>query len=118
MVSKKFKTALVLGGGAFGTSMASVLANNFERVIIMVRSEDVYNCMETWLRRNPSLKYAEIVNKLDSDLGPDNVYIKIKIKNGTESKHIVQENKDGTESVWNVRVIYAYRKQILDELKK
>lgn len=45
----KFKTALVLAGGAFGTSIAFVLSQNFERVIIMVRSEDIYgeiNCGE------------------------------------------------------------------------
>ena len=37
-----FKTAVVIGGGAFGTSMASILANNFSRVILLVRSHDVY----------------------------------------------------------------------------
>lgn len=36
------KIALVVGAGAFGTSIASVLANNFEKVIVKVRSEDVY----------------------------------------------------------------------------
>ncbi len=35
--------ALVIAAGAFGTSIASVLANNFEKVILKVRSEDVYN---------------------------------------------------------------------------
>lgn len=38
----KHQTALVIGAGAFGTSIASILANNFERVILKVRSEDVY----------------------------------------------------------------------------
>lgn len=36
------KTALVIGAGAFGTAIASVLANNFDKVILKVRSEDVY----------------------------------------------------------------------------
>lgn len=36
------KTALVIGAGAFGTAIASVLANNFSKVILKVRSEDVY----------------------------------------------------------------------------
>jgi len=36
------KTALVIGAGAFGTAIASVVANNFEKVILKVRSEDVY----------------------------------------------------------------------------
>lgn len=40
---KKSQTAIVLGAGAFGTSIAFVLAQNFERVIIKVRSQDVYD---------------------------------------------------------------------------
>ena len=39
---RPYKTALVIGAGAFGTSIASVLANNFEKVILKVRSEDVF----------------------------------------------------------------------------
>jgi glycerol-3-phosphate dehydrogenase (NAD(P)+) len=34
--------ALVIGAGAFGTSIASVLSHNFKRVIVKVRSEDIY----------------------------------------------------------------------------
>ena len=34
--------ALVVGAGAFGTALASILANNFKQVILKVRSEDVY----------------------------------------------------------------------------
>lgn len=40
---KKSQTAVVLGAGAFGTSIAFVLAQNFERVVIKVRSQDVYD---------------------------------------------------------------------------
>lgn len=36
------RTALIVGAGAFGTSIASILANNFDRVIMKVRSDDVY----------------------------------------------------------------------------
>lgn len=39
----KYKTALVLAGGAFGTSIAFVLAQNFEKVIIMVRNQEIYD---------------------------------------------------------------------------
>jgi len=39
----KYKTALVLAGGAFGTSIGFVLAQNFEKVIVMVRSQDIYD---------------------------------------------------------------------------
>ncbi len=34
---------LVIGAGAFGTSIASVMAHSFKKVIIKVRSEDVYD---------------------------------------------------------------------------
>lgn len=39
----KYKTAVVLAGGAFGTSMAFVLTQNFRQVIIKVRSTEIYN---------------------------------------------------------------------------
>lgn len=42
----KYKTALVIGGGAFGTSIGHVLAENFERVILKVRSQDLYECLQ------------------------------------------------------------------------
>ncbi len=37
-----YQTAVVLAGGAFGTSLAFVLAQKFERVIIHVRSPETY----------------------------------------------------------------------------
>ncbi|GAB4408319.1 MAG: NAD(P)H-dependent glycerol-3-phosphate dehydrogenase [Bacteriovoracaceae bacterium] len=43
---RKYKSALVVGAGAFGTSIASVLANNFEKVVMRVRSEDIYESMK------------------------------------------------------------------------
>ncbi|MCB9062805.1 MAG: NAD(P)H-dependent glycerol-3-phosphate dehydrogenase [Halobacteriovoraceae bacterium] len=36
-----YNTAIIVGGGAFGTSLAAVLANNFKHVFIKVRSVDV-----------------------------------------------------------------------------
>lgn len=36
------KHALVIGAGAFGTSIATVLANNYSKVILLARSDDVY----------------------------------------------------------------------------
>ncbi|CBW27318.1 glycerol-3-phosphate dehydrogenase [NAD(P)+] [Halobacteriovorax marinus SJ] len=41
----KYDYALVVGAGAFGTSIASVLANNFKNVILKVRSVDVYESL-------------------------------------------------------------------------
>lgn len=38
-----YQVALIMGAGAFGTSMASVLAENFDTVILKVRSKDVYD---------------------------------------------------------------------------
>ena len=45
-MSKSYKTVLVVGAGAFGTSIATILANNFEKVILKVRSEDVYEAIK------------------------------------------------------------------------
>ena len=42
---KKYKKALVVGAGAFGTSVATVLAQNFESVVLKVRSKDVYDAI-------------------------------------------------------------------------
>lgn len=41
----KNQVAIIFGAGAFGTSMASILAENFELVIIKVRSQDIYDSM-------------------------------------------------------------------------
>lgn len=39
----KYKTALVLGGGAFGTAIGFVLTQNFQKVIVLVRSQENYD---------------------------------------------------------------------------
>ena len=41
-----FNYALVIGAGAFGTSIASVLSENFDHVIILMRSQDVYDSIK------------------------------------------------------------------------
>lgn len=41
-MKKPHKIALVIGAGAFGTAIAQVLATNFDKVILKVRSEDIY----------------------------------------------------------------------------
>jgi glycerol-3-phosphate dehydrogenase (NAD(P)+) len=43
---KKYQTAIVIGAGAFGTSMAFVLSKNFKRVILKVRSTDTYEALK------------------------------------------------------------------------
>jgi glycerol-3-phosphate dehydrogenase (NAD(P)+) len=42
----KKKIALVIGAGAFGTAIAQVLATNFEKVILKVRSQDIYDAIK------------------------------------------------------------------------
>lgn len=41
-----YQFALVMGAGAFGTSIASVLSENFDKVIVKVRSQDVYDSIK------------------------------------------------------------------------
>ncbi len=45
--SKKYKKALVVGAGAFGTAVATVLAQNFDSVVLKVRSKDVYDAIKS-----------------------------------------------------------------------
>lgn len=42
----KFKKALIIGAGAFGTSIAQVLSENFNQVFAKVRSQDVYDSLK------------------------------------------------------------------------
>ena len=42
----QFDTAIVIGAGAFGTSIASVLSHNFKKVLLKVRSDDVYQSIK------------------------------------------------------------------------
>jgi len=43
MSTRQYKTALVFAGGAFGTSIGFVLTENFDKVIIKVRSQEIYD---------------------------------------------------------------------------
>lgn len=46
MNTKNNKIALVIGAGAFGTAMAQVLSQNFDKVILKVRSQDIYDAIK------------------------------------------------------------------------
>ena len=46
MSTPKKKIALIIGAGAFGTAMAQVLSQNFEKVILKVRSKDIYDAIK------------------------------------------------------------------------
>lgn len=77
---KKFKTALVIGGGAFGTSIATVLSTNFQKVVVLVRSVDVFNGIkeginsvylpDLQLSSNicPVLTWKEVKNNIEGDI--------------------------------------------------
>ncbi len=41
-----YEYALVIGAGAFGTSIACVLSENFKKVITLVRSQDIYDSIK------------------------------------------------------------------------
>lgn len=43
---EKDNLALVIGAGAFGTAMAQVLTTHFKKVILKVRSEDIYDALK------------------------------------------------------------------------
>ncbi|MBC7715018.1 MAG: NAD(P)-dependent glycerol-3-phosphate dehydrogenase [Rhizobacter sp.] len=45
-IHQKKKVALVIGAGAFGTAMAQVISQNFEKVILKVRSQDIYDAIK------------------------------------------------------------------------
>lgn len=73
----KYETAVVLGAGAFGTSIASVLSENFNKVIVKVRSQDIYDSIKNGensiylpgqtLSKNiiPALTWEELDEMLD-----------------------------------------------------
>ena len=42
----QFDTAIIFGAGAFGTSIASVLSENFDTIIVKVRSQDIYDSIK------------------------------------------------------------------------
>lgn len=66
-MSITYKTALVVGAGAFGTSLASILANRFENVVLKVRSEDVYKAINDKRENSvylPGIKLAENIHAI------------------------------------------------------
>jgi len=69
---KKNKIALVIGAGAFGTSIAQVLAANFEKVILKVRSEDIYLAIKSG-ENSVYLPGLKIASNIDAALTWDEV---------------------------------------------
>ncbi len=71
-INSKKKVALVIGAGAFGTAMAQVLATNFEKVILKVRSEDVYLAIKNG-ENSVYLPGLKIAKNIDAALTWDEV---------------------------------------------
>ena len=66
------KVALVIGAGAFGTAMAQVLSQNFEKVILKVRSKDIYEAIKSG-ENSIYLPGLKIANNIDAALTWDEV---------------------------------------------
>jgi glycerol-3-phosphate dehydrogenase (NAD(P)+) len=69
---KKNKIALVIGAGAFGTAIAEVLSANFEKVILKVRSADVYEDIKRG-QNSLYLKDLKLASNIDAALTWDEV---------------------------------------------
>jgi glycerol-3-phosphate dehydrogenase (NAD(P)+) len=68
-----YRTALIVGAGAFGTSIATILARNFERVIVKVRSEDVYLAIKNDRENSVYLPGMKLADNITSALTWDEV---------------------------------------------
>lgn len=68
----KNKIALVIGAGAFGTAMAQVLSQNFEKVILKVRSQDIYDAIKAG-ENSIYLPGMKIASNIDAALTWDEV---------------------------------------------
>ena len=75
------QNALVIGGGAFGTALASVLCHNFKKVVVKVRSRDIYQAIkkgENYIylpglklhgKIEPALSWDEVKKETGGDVG-------------------------------------------------
>jgi glycerol-3-phosphate dehydrogenase (NAD(P)+) len=75
-----YNTALIIGAGAFGTSIACVLSENFKNIIVKVRSQDIYDSIKNGenaiylpgqsLPKNiiPALTWDEVYDLVDGNV--------------------------------------------------
>lgn len=61
-----YKNALVVGAGAFGTSLASILADRFEKVVLKVRSKDVYDAINNDRENSVYLKGIKLKENIQA----------------------------------------------------
>ena len=107
------KVALVLAGGAFGTSVANLISENFKKVYILVRSQDVYQGInngenDIYL---PGKKLNKNVSALLSvdDLGSDKDNIEL-IVSGLPTSAIVpffNANREIIENFLNRKISFC-----------
>ena len=67
------QTALVIGGGAFGTAISSILANNFEQVILQVRGPEIYRDLKNNRQNSRYLGNVSLSPKIIPALGWDEI---------------------------------------------
>lgn len=104
-MSKHCQTALVIGGGAFGTSVANLISESFKKVIIIARSQDVrdgINCGENiiYLPGKNLNKNISAIKSFD-ELGKDSSDIQL-IVSGLPTSAIIpffSENQKKVETM-------------------
>ncbi len=67
------RTALVIGAGAFGTSIATILAKSFKQVIVKVRSEDIYLAIRDQKENSVYLPGMKLADNISAALEWDEV---------------------------------------------
>lgn len=72
--SKCYKTALVFGAGAFGTALATVLANNFEKVILFTNEKETWNNIKTKNENTGYFPGKILASNIDVALTWDEIY--------------------------------------------
>lgn len=60
----KEQNAIIIGAGAFGTSLATVLSNNFKKVVLLVRSDDVYEGLKNKQENTVYLPGAKLASNI------------------------------------------------------
>lgn len=102
MIYPKRKIALVIGAGAFGTAIAQVISQNFEKVILKVRSQDIYDCIKAGENTIylPGMKLASNVDVVKSwdELGHEEENIEF-IVNALPSSGISEFYKDNYDKI-------------------
>lgn len=111
----QFDTAIIFGAGAFGTSIASVLSENFDTVIVKVRSQDIYDSIK--MGENsiylPGQKLASNIvpaltwEELDQIVGPSTINLLV---NGLPTSAICpfySENEERFENWFDKKIPFV-----------